>query len=259
MDSDLLIAVNDALVLKSVTDVAKKCTTMLGSCDMSPSLLSRLSTPSSQCQQILLGGLARGSYTGQPSQFTSVPEALDVLGPENAWYVAVCAAFEGMVTPLLERSPVRLSDLLAHAVATAEGAKAIAEIHGQPMHCYYAAGLMHNIGVAVLSNSNPKLYSQVMESVQGTSYGLHESEKNTFGYNHQEAGEAFISAVGFPEHIQFAALHHHEMGFMADPLVGSVRLGARSGSPTSHLRSTPTPSSTSDSTRTTSPSSSTKS
>ena len=71
------------------------------------------------------------------------------------------------------------------------------------------AGLIHDIGKALLNHSIPGAYSEIIEMTSRDGDPFIEAENRRLGYNHCEAGRDAARAWNLPEPLQAAIAYHH--------------------------------------------------
>jgi putative nucleotidyltransferase with HDIG domain len=84
----------------------------------------------------------------------------------------------------------------------------------------FIAGLLHDIGQAVLYNSDPESYEQALEAAKLGSMSLETVEEQMFGANHRQIGGALLRRWNFPEMYADTAEEHES------PNIGSAHKSA---------------------------------
>ena len=75
----------------------------------------------------------------------------------------------------------------------------------------FIAGLLHNIGRAVLFKADPEKYLKVVEQSEKNKSWCEEAEEKLFGTNHREIGAALLKKWNFPETFIDVALEHDSL------------------------------------------------
>ena len=75
----------------------------------------------------------------------------------------------------------------------------------------FIAGLLHDIGQAVLFNASPEQYAQAMEAEKLGALSLETIEEHMFGANHREIGGALLKKWNFPQLYVDVALEHESL------------------------------------------------
>ena len=72
-----------------------------------------------------------------------------------------------------------------------------------------AAGLLHDIGKIILSDSFPEEYKKVVKEAKEKGEEIYQSEHNVFGASHTEVGEWFTIENRFPPVLRACVRNHH--------------------------------------------------
>jgi len=75
----------------------------------------------------------------------------------------------------------------------------------------FIAGLLHNIGGAVLFKADPEKYIQAVEKSEKNKSWIEDFEQQLFGTNHREIGAALFKKWNFPETFIDVALEHDSL------------------------------------------------
>jgi HD-like signal output (HDOD) protein len=87
----------------------------------------------------------------------------------------------------------------------------------------FIAGLLHDIGQAVLFNASSEQYAQAMEAEKLGALTLETIEEQMFGANHREIGGALLKKWNFPQLFADVALEHESLN-ITSPHKGVVIL-----------------------------------
>ncbi len=90
----------------------------------------------------------------------------------------------------------------------------------------YLAGLLHDIGILVMSVLENSKFRECVQSSVMERCPLHVSEQQTLGFTHEDAGNALCEHWGFSRELSEAVGSHHRPDLMAaaNPLVCLVHL-----------------------------------
>jgi putative nucleotidyltransferase with HDIG domain len=160
--------------------------------------------------QVLRAANAAFFHRGQ--QIVSVQQAVSHLGEEMVFSVAVRVCAGDVMNHPLKGYIADNSCLWSHSVYTAMGARQLARRNskGPEPDLAYTAGLLHDIGKAILSdwlcNAPGEVARRVADPGDHEFIGL---EDSLLGINHQTAGYALARHWMLPETLCDAILHHH--------------------------------------------------
>lgn len=166
--------------------------------------------------QVLRAANAAFFHRGQ--EIRSVQQAVSHLGEEMVFSVAVRVCAGDVMNHPLQGYMADNSCLWSHSVYTAMGARQLARLNakGPEPDLAYTAGLLHDIGKAILSDWLCRAPGEVARRVADP--GDHEFvgvENALLGINHQTAGYALARHWQLPELLCDAILHHHSPGMAA--------------------------------------------
>jgi len=107
----------------------------------------------------------------------------------------------------------RLDDLWQHSLKVGVAAKRLAEnCDGVALHEAFVAGLVHDIGKAVLILQFPKAAGRVARAARNRSECALLVEERIFGASHAAVGRCLLARWLLPEKLQHTAwLHHHAL------------------------------------------------
>src|SRR6185437_10331942 len=107
-----------------------------------------------------------------------------------------------------------------HSVTTAAAASSLARRVGVQANDAFSAGLLHDIGSALVFRRAPRRYDAVIERLNANpGMTLVEAEREEFGVTHAEVGAAALAVMKFPPELTEAiAQHHNPPSEVATPL-----------------------------------------
>jgi len=165
--------------------------------------------------------LANAPFYGLTSQVGTAVRAVSVLGQATVRALAAISA-----SGLLDGSGRAVPDgFWAHATATAAGATVAARVLQIPSSEAFTAGLLHDIGVALLHRYDTERYAAVLKFTELDPHAHRDYEQQVFGTDHAHAGAAALRAWRFPAILVAAVRQHHEPDGVLDPLTGCVIAG----------------------------------
>ena len=152
--------------------------------------------------------LANSSYYGLGGTVASAGRAVVLLGFTTVRALAVTA-----VCALLDdRSSARegfAAGYWPHAVATAFGASVVARRVHVPAGDAFSAGLLHDIGAALMHRREPQRYANMVDRAAGDRSALLAAERRWFGTTHPDVGAEVLAAWGLPPGFVRAVQGHH--------------------------------------------------
>ena len=155
---------------------------------------------------------ANAAFFHRGQEILSVQQAVSHLGEEMVFSVAVRTCAGDVMNHPLEGYIADETGLWSHSVYTAMAARQLArlDVKGPEPDLAYTAGLLHDIGKAVLSDwlckSPGEVARRVADPGDHVFIGVEES---LLGINHQVAGYALARHWMLPEVLCDAILHHH--------------------------------------------------
>jgi putative nucleotidyltransferase with HDIG domain len=155
--------------------------------------------------------LANSAFIGARGQVSSLKQAVQLIGTEAirtlVMSVHIFSQFDGS-------SPVKahLPSIWEHSVAVASLARQIASTENQPgptREQSFTAGLLHDIGRAILLAELPKEYLPILAQTEADPAEVLPLESETFGCTHAQVGAYLMSIWGLPAALVHAVALHH--------------------------------------------------
>lgn len=163
-------------------------------------------------------GVANSAYFAYPRKIVTLEDAIiNVLGLDLVVGFALSIAMSSVFDP--EKCPgFDIDRYWCSAMLTAELCRGMSnyvdskqELKCEQLHLY---GLLHNIGVLVLSDRFPNIMSELFRNAaQDKEKQLIEYEKETVDFNHHEAGGWLARKWHLPESIINVIHHMHETDY----------------------------------------------
>lgn len=168
--------------------------------------------------------IANSSFYGLSRQVASIQDAVVVLGFSNIRSLALAAGF---VHSFPHTSP-GLFDGKAfwrHSLRVAVCARALAKCCRQNAQTAFTAGLLHDIGQAVLDDCLHDSFNAVLERLNREGGDLYALEREMLGFDHAAIGTEMARRWNFPVSIQHVIQYHHLAGQETDEtLTGMIHL-----------------------------------
>lgn len=167
--------------------------------------------------------LANTAFYGLSGKVSSAWRAVTVLGLATVRAIATTAAFD----LFSEKGRSVPDDFWPHSVTTAAAAAAIARRVGIQPSDAFSAGLLHDIGSALVFRRAPRRYDAVEERLTADpDLSRCDAESLEFGVTHAEVGSAALSVMRFPEEMVEAIGEHHSEPARVASRLGRVLLAA---------------------------------
>ncbi|RME68764.1 MAG: HDOD domain-containing protein [Nitrospirae bacterium] len=152
--------------------------------------------------------VANSAYYGLPRKVQTLSDAILLLGFSTIKNIALGMALREVFVGagFLEMK------LWEHSLGVAIGSGLVASRTGntsQDIERAFIAGLLHDIGKAVLNYSFPELFVIVYESVVEEKVPTCEVEKEVFGFDHQDVAEYLFGQWQLPEDLCLIVGNHH--------------------------------------------------
>jgi putative nucleotidyltransferase with HDIG domain len=169
--------------------------------------------------------LANTAFYGLSGKVSSAWRAVTVLGLATVRAIATTAAFD----LFSEKGRSVPDDFWPHSVTTAAAAAAIARRVGIQPNDAFSAGLLHDLGAALVFRRAPRRYDAVFEALAADpELTKLEAERQEFGMTHAEVGAAALSVMRFPADMVEAIGSHHTVPAQVTSHMGRVLVAADS-------------------------------
>lgn len=167
--------------------------------------------------------LANTAFYGLSGKVASAWRAVTVLGLATVRALATTAAFD----LFSEKGRSVPDDFWPHSVTTAAAASAVARRLGVQANDAFSAGLLHDLGTALMFRRAPRRYDAVLERMQADpTISLIAAEHAEFGITHAEVGAAALSVMKFPAELTAAIASHHQPPATVESPLSKIVLAA---------------------------------
>ncbi|MEQ8797518.1 MAG: HDOD domain-containing protein [Gammaproteobacteria bacterium] len=166
-------------------------------------------------------GVANSAYFAYPRKIDTLEDAIiNILGLDLVIGFALSIAMSGVFDP--QKCPgFDINRYWCSALLTAELCKGMSvhvdskqNLKGEQLHLY---GLLHNIGVLVLSDRFPNIMSELFtHAARNKEKHLIEYEKETIDFNHHDAGGWLARKWHLPDTIIHIIQHLHETDYRGE-------------------------------------------
>jgi putative nucleotidyltransferase with HDIG domain len=167
--------------------------------------------------------LSNTDFYGVSGEVSNAWRAVTVLGLATVRAIATAAAFDLFA----EQGRALPDDFWEHSVTTAAAAAAIARRVGVQPNDAFSAGLLHDLGTALVFRRAPRRYDTAMARRQANpELALIDIENEEFGATHAQVGAAALGVMRFPAEIVEAIAGHHREPRGVSSLLGRLLIGA---------------------------------
>jgi len=167
--------------------------------------------------------LANTAFYGLSGKVSSAWRAVTVLGLATVRAIATTAAFD----LFSEKGRSVPDDFWPHSVTTAAAAAAIARRIGVQANDAFSAGLLHDLGSALVFRRAPRRYDSVADLLANDpTLTRIEAERMEFGMTHADVGAAGLSVMRFPAEMVEAIGSHHTPPAQVNAPLGRLLVAA---------------------------------
>ncbi len=154
--------------------------------------------------------LANSSYYGLPRRVSSLREAVMFLGFRAVRNIAMTASCYNMFIGKSDSQSLLKRRIWKHSVDTSLLTRLVCAYASDVVPDEaFAAGLLHDIGKAVLEQYYPQAMMQVVQTAERLTIRHHEAEEQILGFNHADVGIALAIHWNLPTVLAEAIGYHH--------------------------------------------------
>lgn len=167
--------------------------------------------------------LSNTTFYGLSGKVSSAWRAVTVLGLATVRAIATTAVFD----LFSEKARPVPDGFWEHSVTTAAAAAAIARRVGIQPNDAFGAGLLHDLGTALVFRRAPRRYEMAMDRHRtDQEVLLTDVENEEFGATHAQVGAAALSVMRFPADMVEAIAEHHSEPKSVASLLGRLLIAA---------------------------------
>lgn len=167
-------------------------------------------------------------FIGLANQITSIQQASVYLGVNTLKNLALSLASIGML-PSSNEAEFDMNQFWLHSLATALISRKLAlmlEASQQESADFFSAGLLHDIGKAVLALHMPEQFKTALITTKSSEQYMYETERTILNANHADVGALVAERWGFPDTlVRGIALHHAPANAADDYILSCVFAG----------------------------------
>jgi len=166
---------------------------------------------------------ANSSRYGVSGEVASAARAIDILGLATVRALATTAVFD----LFSDRGRAVPGGFWQHSMRAAAAASALARRVDVDTSDAFSAGLLHDIGMALVFRRAPRRYEDVLGRVaRGPGFDLVRAEVEEFGFSHAQVGAAALGIMKFPGDLVDAIARHHDDPSTTDGLMSRLLIAA---------------------------------
>ncbi|MDY6837235.1 MAG: HDOD domain-containing protein [Thermodesulfobacteriota bacterium] len=155
--------------------------------------------------------LSNSAYFGLKKRIDSVDQALVLIGGRNLLQLVLIASLHDFFTIDEKGYSLCKGGLFRHALGTAITSEMLAGSTGMALPAVgYTAGLLHDIGKAVLDQYVASAFPFFYRRTQQEGIELTEMERDLIGLSHTEVGNRLAKNWELPKNLEEAITYHHE-------------------------------------------------
>ena len=167
--------------------------------------------------------LSNTAFYGLSGKVSSAWRAVTVLGLATVRAIATTAAFD----LFSEKGRSVPDEFWEHSVTTAAAASALARRVGIQPNDAFSAGLLHDLGTALVFRRAPRRYDTMMERrLAEPDMSTVDIELEEFGATHAQVGAAALGVMRFPAEMVEAIGEHHTAPELVTSVLGRLLIAA---------------------------------
>lgn len=161
--------------------------------------------------------VANSAFYGLPGRVGSLGQAVTLLGMPTTRTVVTTAAIIDCFPPH-DGTTFDFRSFWEHSLGVAAAAHFLAPRAGLNADTAFVAGMLHDIGIAVLGCCMLEEFRAVLDYAHAHDCALEEAEQPILGFTHDDLGAALAAQWKFPPAIQEAIRGHHMLSAASSPL-----------------------------------------
>ncbi len=154
--------------------------------------------------------LVNSAFYGFPSTVASISQAITILGRDRLKQLLIGTVLSG-VFGKIDNPLFHMEEFWRHSVKTALLGRHLCQMSdaGEIADVIFTAGLLHDIGRLILAQKLPQYTADINSAIEDRGMPVTDAERSVLGFDHCDAGAAFIRKWSLPETLAQAAQYHH--------------------------------------------------
>ena len=165
--------------------------------------------------------VANSSYYGQIVKVDSISRATAVIGTKHLENIALSF----VILKNFQNAPqgsFNIDKFWRRSISTAVAAETISAVIEADNTDIFISGLLMDIGVLVMFLSDPDSYSMMLDEKRINGKALADIEKDTFGFDHTEAGSFILRCWNLDKQIWLPIRDHHFSGSQSPGMTAQI-------------------------------------
>ncbi len=183
--------------------------------------------------------IVNSSFYSFPSQIDSLRRAINIIGTEDLFNLALASCTPGTFSELKNSDLIDIGSFWRHSVMTGLIGRSLAQSCSiRRCESLFLAGLFHNLGQLVVLEQVPESCIKIEES-KDDQKAPWQIEKDILGYTYAEIGSALLVHWKMPDNILALVNNQHNPASSDDPIAASlVHISSRAASQLEYSRLT---------------------
>jgi putative nucleotidyltransferase with HDIG domain len=154
--------------------------------------------------------MANSVFYSFDQKVSTLSHALVILGFRTVQSMGIAASSRTLFMKKGTQFGLKERLLWEHSIGVAMGCRQLSRLAGYPHEeTAFVAGLLHDIGKAILNQVVPKKYAQIVEQVYNDGRTTAEIEREVLGFDHTHVGALIAQKWNFSwEMVETIAYHH---------------------------------------------------